>query len=261
MTNFASAFDYKLPAASLTNDRGIVDLKHFPFPGMPAHSGFEPSPNANFVGYGFPLNFTGQNHGPILATLPSSFTKLSSSFTNTNWGGLNVDGYYGSGNNGRPRPAESDPLGVLTWYLESGSNSNCFIRTPLAEFEIHQYNFIPFRQTTAANKNSVSFPIVALSIVRCAQRSKTHPEQASFESDYELRLTIVRHVLKEMIRLQKWSALMVYRVNDELAPHMDIVYQHASQELNKLQPQIHPVITEPKHKSIQVIIDKSKHKN
>lgn len=221
----------------------------FGFPPFPESSTFQNPPTFG-NGIGSPSFQNSPSFGNANLSQPTTFQN-SPTFGNgnnshtANFGNVSVSAQ----NSGRVRPGDSDPLGVLTWYLESGSNANCSIVTPLAQFEIHQYNFIPFKSS------SVEFPIVSLSMIQCVQRSASQPNQSAYDADYELRATIVRHVLKEMIRLRKWNALMIYRLNSELAPNMDMIYQHAiPQELNKLQPQIRPVTTQPKDKSIQIII-------
>jgi hypothetical protein len=197
------------------------------------------------------------------------------------------------------RPADADPLGVVTWYLERaaassarnnvlsvggvsawldvsagwgsvGSNGesgfglspdhNCIVRTPLAHFELHQFDLIPFR-TRSTPANRPRFSVVSLSMVQCAQRSQQlnavqGAASGAFDADKELRLTIVQHVVKEMIRLRKWHALLVYRLGAELSPSMDPIYEDAlPKELNKLQPNIRPIVPEPRHKSIQILIE------
>lgn len=90
--------------------------------------------------------------------------------------------------------------------------------------------------------------MVGLSMVECSRLANNN----------ELRLTIARHVLKEMIRLQKWNVLMIYRLNDELHPQLDALYSgFLMRELNKFQPQIRPIILDTKLKSIQIIIQKA----
>jgi hypothetical protein len=179
----------------------------FGFPGPPLST--QPAQHSAVTAFGFP--------GPPLSTQPSQPVEVA------------VGAAFAP-----------DPLGLVTRYLESGSSSKaCFINTPLAEFDLHQYHFIPF------STRSARFPVVSLSILRC--------ECATLE----LRLTIIRHVLREMIRLQKWSALMVYRLNGEMSPALDALYQQAAQELDKLQPQIRPITHDPKHKSMQVVLIRS----
>lgn len=159
------------------------------------------------------------------------------------------------------RPPDSDPLRILTWYLESKSTTNCFISTPLAQFEIHQYEFVPFRDKSSAqsassapnnNNTRAKYSVVSLSMVNCVLRAG---QQQSTDADFELRLTVIRHVLKEMIRLQKGDALVIYRLNNELAPCMNAIYQQSlPQELAKLQPNVRHISVEPKHNSLQIVL-------
>src|SRR5271167_748178 len=106
---------------------------------------------------------------PTTSITPSFGTSFGQSFGTppdangfaTAGGFANGNGFgngFGSGLNGmsqvggggvRPggglRPGEQDPLGVISWYLEGGRNVNCFVNTPLAQFELHQCEFVPFK--------------------------------------------------------------------------------------------------------------------
>lgn len=187
-------------------------------------------------------------------------SQFESVFSNAFVGSIGPNGFIGGQS---PRPSDSDPLGVITWYLENRSTDrNCCIRTPSVVFELQQFDFIPF---TAAKEQPVrtKISLVSLCIIHCMQRSRQptldeYQRRQLLEADCELRLLILRHVLKEMIRLKRWDALTVARLNEELSPHMDPIYNDfITQEINKLQPHIRPTIVDHKLKSLQIIIQKS----
>jgi hypothetical protein len=148
-----------------------------------------------------------------------------------------------------PRPSDNDPLLVITWLLESKSTDNCSVKVPRARFELQSYEFYPVLP------KPVKFHIVSLVMDRFSQRflQPGHQSEQTYSADCEVRLTVIRHVLREMIRLHRWHALMVFRVNDELHPSLDQFYSQSLQnELAKLQ--VKSIFIEPKHKSLQIIL-------
>lgn len=136
------------------------------------------------------------------------------------------------------RPTDSEPLKVISWYLESKTTeglvltSNIVVRLPRAEFNLHQFD-----------------QIVALTMVQFGANS--------YESHCELRWTIIRHVVAEMIKLKRWYGLVIYRVNQELTdPNVDRIYQQfILPELEKLQPNIKPAY-DPNQKTTQILFSK-----
>ena len=125
---------------------------------------------------------------------------------------------------------DADPLEIVSRYLESGSSDKCNIETPRAHFEVHQFSFHPFGDKSSA------FSVVCLSMIDCGPQD-------------ELRPTVVRHILKEMTKLGKWQALVIYRLNGELQPHLDALYQHIFNEMNSGSGN---VTVDPKHKFVQI---------
>jgi hypothetical protein len=136
-------------------------------------------------------------------------------------------------------PDDSDPLALLTWYLESATtyDRNRAINTPAARFEIHKFDLVPLQSRNGASK----LPVVSLSIIECSPST-------------DVRLLLVRHVAREMARLQRWDMLLVHRLNSELQPALDSFYQNTlPAELHKLQPGVRRVSYDPKTKALHLV--------
>lgn len=136
------------------------------------------------------------------------------------------NGAFNPENSGFGRES-SDPLDLVSRYLEGDSSDKFALFTPRASAEVHKFIFIPFGSDV-----KVEFPVVCLSMIDCG------PPDA-------LRSTVVQHLWKEMIRVNRWQALVIYRLNGETSPHLDALY-------NGIAGNFSNVLVDPKHKFIQI---------
>jgi hypothetical protein len=147
------------------------------------------------------------------------------------------------------RPPDSEPLKVISWYLGSKSShisltSNIVIQLPLAEFNLHQYD--------SSNLNvNATVSLVALTMVKfCSQ---------SYENHCEMRWTIIKHVVSEILQRKNWDGLVIYRVNQEHThPNVpvDRIYQEfIIPELEKLRPNIQ-LFHDTHRKTIQILFNR-----